>query len=119
MVAQGERSFCNWDEDALTMAVSAAGNCIHGFDKSKIDANFLASTTLPFLDRSCSTIHKTALNLRDDILAEDFTTTLRAGTGALVSALDAIKAGDRKQVLVTASDKREAKGAYFYEMWVW
>ena len=117
MVAQGERSFCNWDEDALTMAVSAASNCIRGFEKSKIDANFLASTTLPFLDRSCSTVHKTTLNLRDDILAEDFTTTLRAGTSALVSAFDAIKAGDRKQVLVTAADKREAKGAYFYEMW--
>ena len=24
MVAQGERSFCNWDEDSLTMAVAAA-----------------------------------------------------------------------------------------------
>ena len=25
MVAQGERSFCNWDEDTLTMAVSEIG----------------------------------------------------------------------------------------------
>ena len=23
MVAQGERSFCNWDEDSITMAVEA------------------------------------------------------------------------------------------------
>ena len=27
MVAQGERSFCYWDEDSLTMAVAAARDC--------------------------------------------------------------------------------------------
>ena len=29
-VAQGERSFANWDEDSLTMAVAAARNCVAG-----------------------------------------------------------------------------------------
>ena len=28
MVAQGERSFCNWDEDSLTMAVAASQDCL-------------------------------------------------------------------------------------------
>jgi hypothetical protein len=31
MVAQGERSFCNWDEDSLTMAVAASQDCLRGW----------------------------------------------------------------------------------------
>jgi len=51
MVAQGERSFCNWDEDSVTMAVAASQDCLAGVDKSKVDGLYLASTTLPFADR--------------------------------------------------------------------
>ena len=116
-VAQGERSFCNWDEDALTMAVSAAQDCLSGLDKSTIDAVYLGSTTLPFQDRLNAGILKTALNLKDNLNAVDFTSTQRAGSTALVEALSAVKSGDKRQVLVTASDKRLTKPAYFYEMW--
>jgi 3-hydroxy-3-methylglutaryl CoA synthase/NAD(P)-dependent dehydrogenase (short-subunit alcohol dehydrogenase family)/putative sterol carrier protein len=117
MVAQGERSCCNWDEDSMTMAVEASRDCLKGEDKSSVDAHYLCSTTLPFSDRSCAGIVKTALNLRDDMVAEDFTNSLKCGTSALITAFDAVKGGDRKKILVTASDKREAKAAYFYEMW--
>jgi 3-hydroxy-3-methylglutaryl CoA synthase/NAD(P)-dependent dehydrogenase (short-subunit alcohol dehydrogenase family)/putative sterol carrier protein len=116
-VAQGERSFCNWDEDSLTMAVAAAKDCLKGQDKSKIDGVFLGSTTLPFSDRLNSGILKTALNLSDNVNAADFTSCLRAGTTALIEALGAVKGGEKQQVLVTASDKRLTKPAYFYEMW--
>ena len=74
MVAQGERSFCNWDEDTITMAVEASRDCIKGCDRSRIDGMYLCSTTLPFADRSCAGLVKTALNLKDEIMAEDFTT---------------------------------------------
>ena len=117
MVAQGTRSFCNWDEDALTMAVAASRDCLKGMDLSKVDAHYLCSTTFPFADRLNAGIVKTALNLRDDIMAQDLASSLRSGTSALITALDVVKSGERKQVLVTASDKREAKSAYFYEMW--
>ncbi len=117
MVAQGERSFCNWDEDSITMAVEASRDCLKGLDKEKVDAHFLCSTTLPFSDRSCAVLVNTALNLRNDIVAEDFTTSLRCGTSALITALEAVKGGERHKILVTASDKREARAAYFYEMW--
>jgi 3-hydroxy-3-methylglutaryl CoA synthase len=43
--------------------------------------------------------------------------SLKSGTTALVAGFDALAGGDRKNVLVTASDKRETKGAYFYELW--
>ena len=117
MVAQGERSFCNWDEDSLTMAVEASRDCLAGMDKRAVDGHYLCSTTLPFRDRLCAGVVKTALNLRDDIVAQDFTNSLRSGTTGLMTALDAVRGGNRKQVLVTATDKREAKAAYFYEMW--
>src|SRR5512136_2309386 len=116
-VAQGERSLCNWDEDSLTMAVAAARDCLIGTDKRKVDALYLASTTLPFADRLNAGIVATALNLREDILTADFTSSLKAGTSALIAAMEAIKSGEKKRVLVTTSDRREAKAASFYEMW--
>jgi len=79
-VAQGERSFCNWDEDPVTMAVAACRDCLVGMDKKKVDAIYLASTTLPFVDRLNAGIVSTALNLRQDVLAADFTSSLKAST---------------------------------------
>ncbi len=117
MVAQGERSFCNWDEDSLTMAVAAARDCLKGMDKNDIDAVYLCSTTLPFLDRCNAGVLKTALNLRDNILTQDMTSSLRSGTSGLITALNSLKGSDLHNILVAASDRREAKAAYFYEMW--
>ncbi|UCC61728.1 MAG: OB-fold domain-containing protein, partial [Anaerolineae bacterium] len=116
-VAQGERSFCNWDEDSLTMAVAASRDCLVGLDKARVDALYLASTTLPFADRLNAGIVATALNLREDILTADLTSSLKAGTLALIMALEAVKGGERHRVLVTAADRRQAKAASFYEMW--
>jgi 3-hydroxy-3-methylglutaryl CoA synthase/NAD(P)-dependent dehydrogenase (short-subunit alcohol dehydrogenase family)/putative sterol carrier protein len=117
MVAQGERSFCNWDEDTLTMAVSAAQDCLKGTDKKAVDAIYLCSTTLPFLDRLNAGVVKTALNLRDDMVAQDVASSLRAGTTGLITALSTIGKNGNRRALVVAADKREAKAAYFYEMW--
>lgn len=117
MVAQGERSFCNWDEDSLTMAVAAARDCLTGMDRVGIDAVYLGSTTLPFDDRQCSGVLKEALNLPDAVLTADFTTGLRAGTTALRTALAAVRGGEHQRILVTASDMRKTKAATFYEMW--
>ena len=117
MVAQGERSFCNWDEDSLTMAVAASRDCLRGVDPNTVDGVYLGSTTLPFSDRSNAGVVKTALNMRDDIVAQDFTSSLKSGTTALITALSAVKSKDRKNVLVIATDKRQTKTAYFYELW--
>jgi len=116
-VAQGERSMCNWDEDSITMAVAAAQDCITGKDKIALDGMYMASTTMPFADRQNAGVVATALNLREDIMTSDFTASQKAGSTALVSALESVKSKERKNVLVAAADKRETKGAYFYEMW--
>jgi 3-hydroxy-3-methylglutaryl CoA synthase/NAD(P)-dependent dehydrogenase (short-subunit alcohol dehydrogenase family)/putative sterol carrier protein len=117
MVAQGERSFCNWDEDPITMAVSAGQDALAGMDRDAVDAVFLCSTTLPFQDRLNAGIVKSALNLKDNMVAQDVTSCLKAGTTGLITALSTVGQGDAKQALVVASDKRETKAAYFYEMW--
>jgi 3-hydroxy-3-methylglutaryl CoA synthase/NAD(P)-dependent dehydrogenase (short-subunit alcohol dehydrogenase family)/putative sterol carrier protein len=117
MVAQGERSMCNWDEDPITMAVEASRDCLRGRDKSKLDALYLASTTLPFADRQNAGIVTAALNLRDDMLTADHTASQKAATTALITALESIQSGQRHNIMVTASDSRETRTAYFYEMW--
>ena len=116
-VAQGERSFCNWDEDTLTMAVAAARDCLLGHDKNAVDGLFLCSTTLPFADRLNAGIVKTALNLRDDLQAADFSSSQRAGSTGLINALSMVRSGDKHNILVAASDKRETRMANNYEMW--
>ena len=117
MVAQGERSMCNWDEDPITMAVEASRDCLRGLDKNKLDALYLASTTLPFADRQNAGIVSAALNLRDDMITADHTSSQKAATTALITALESIQSGQRHNIMVTASDSRETKTAYFYEMW--
>jgi len=116
-VAKGERSMCNWDEDSMTMAVAASQDCLAGMDKAKIDAIYMGSTTFPFVDRQNAGVLKTSLNLRDDISSADFSSSLRAGTTALEAAIDAVKGGDKHQVMVTASDRRRAKSASRQEMY--
>ena len=117
MVAQGERSMCNWDEDTITMAVAAARDCLRDQDKGKLDALYLASTTLPFGDRQNAGIVSAALNLRDDMITADFTASQKVATTALITAVESIKSGERKNIMVAASDSRQTKTAYFYEMW--
>jgi 3-hydroxy-3-methylglutaryl CoA synthase/NAD(P)-dependent dehydrogenase (short-subunit alcohol dehydrogenase family)/putative sterol carrier protein len=108
---------CNWDEDALTMAVAAARDCLKGRDKTALDALYLASTTLPFADRQNAGIVAAALNLPDEIITADHTASQKVATTALITALESVQGGSRDQILVTAADKRETKTAYFYEMW--
>jgi hydroxymethylglutaryl-CoA synthase len=103
---KGERSVANYDEDPLTMAVAAGLDCLAGIDRQSVDALYMATTSAPYKERLNSTIAASALSLNENARAADFANTLRSGTIALMSALDAIKAGTLKNVLVTASDMR-------------
>jgi 3-hydroxy-3-methylglutaryl CoA synthase/NAD(P)-dependent dehydrogenase (short-subunit alcohol dehydrogenase family)/putative sterol carrier protein len=117
LVAQGERSMCNWDEDAITMAVAAARDCLRGQNKQQLDGLFLASTTLPFADRQNAGIVSAALNLKDNLVAADFAASQKASTTALITALESVFSGQRHHLMVAASDRRETRAADFYEMW--
>jgi 3-hydroxy-3-methylglutaryl CoA synthase len=104
---------CNWDEDALTMAVAASRDCLGGQDKQKLDALYLASTTQPFADRQNAGIVSSALNLKDNLITADYTSSQKASTTAMITALESVKSGERNRIMVTATDRRETKAAYF------
>lgn len=115
-LAKGERSMANWDEDCLTMAVAAGRDALVGMDKSILNGIFLASTTFPFMDRDNAGVVKTALNLKDDVISADFASSQKAGVNALMTGLDAAKGGDKHNILVVASDKRNAQAGSNQEM---
>jgi len=103
---RGEKAVAGIDEDSISMAVAAAIDCLKGTDPKTVDALYMATTTAPYTERLNATIAATALDLPRAARNADFANCLRAGTSALLSALDAVKAGSMKRVLVTASDMR-------------
>src|SRR5262249_4100976 len=109
--AHGERSFCNWDEDTVTMGVEAARDALAGVDRSAICGLRFASTTFPFIDRLHAAIVAQALDLSPDIAAVDVAASQRAATTALADALLREEA-----CLVVAAEKRIAKAASPVEM---
>jgi len=103
---RGEKAVRNFDEDSTTMAVAAAIDCLKGRDREAMDGLFFASTTAPYKEKQIATTIAAAADLRRDIITADFSNSLRSGTAALRAALDAVRAGTAKQVLVVAADCR-------------
>ncbi|MBP2231859.1 3-hydroxy-3-methylglutaryl CoA synthase/uncharacterized OB-fold protein [Azospirillum agricola] len=102
-LAKGQRSFADWDEDSVTMAVAAARGALNG---RSVTAVTLASTSLPFADRQNAGIVAAALGLGEGVATLDATGSLRAGTSALLVALRGRTAG-----LVVAAESRRTKPA--------
>ncbi len=105
----GEKAVANYDEDSVTMAVAAGIDCLTGVDRAGVDAVFFATATSPYAERQSAEIIATALDCRADIRTADITDTLKAGTTAVLSAVDAVKAGSLKNVMVCAADMRIGK----------
>jgi hydroxymethylglutaryl-CoA synthase len=101
-----ERAIADYDEDAVTMAVTAAIDCLTGIGRGSVDAVYFASTTYPLREKQGAALIAKALDLRRDVLTQDHAGSLRAGTAALESALHAVAAGALRSVLVIASDCR-------------
>lgn len=112
----GEKAVTNYDEDSLTMAVAAGMDCLNGTDQAVVDGMYFATTTFPYREKESAAIIATALDLRSDIRTADFADSLKAGTAALVSACDSIKAGGVGSMLLCASDCRLGKPGSSQEM---
>jgi len=114
-LAKGEKAICNWDEDAITMAVEAYFECKGREPGQTPDALTLASTSLPFGDRQNSVIVAEALNLdTDGLRTMDVTSSQRCGTSALLTALDVANLG--RETVVVSSEHRRTKCASREEM---
>jgi 3-hydroxy-3-methylglutaryl CoA synthase len=102
----GEKAVANFDEDVITMAVAAARECAKGRELSEIDGLFLATTCSPYKEKLAASIVAAALDLSPSIRTADFANSLRSGTIAMSSAIDAVKSGAAKNVIVVAADCR-------------
>src|SRR5207302_1375153 len=103
-----EKAVANWDEDAVTMVVAAAIDCLRGVDRASVDGVLFASTSYPLKEKQGAALVARALDLRRDVMTADIGDSLRAGTTALRAAADAVKAGSAKRVLVVAGEARLA-----------
>jgi hydroxymethylglutaryl-CoA synthase len=103
-----EKAVANWDEDAITMGVAAAIDCLRGVDRAAVDAVLFASTSYPFKEKQGAAIVAKALDLRRDVYTADLGDSLRAGTNALRAAADMVKAGSASHVLVVVGEMRMA-----------
>jgi len=95
------------DEDAVTLAVQAARECLQGMDRVGVDLLLFASTTAPFAEKQSAAIVAAALGLGPRVRTVDVAASLRSGTQALQLALDAVRAGSARCALVIAADCRE------------
>lgn len=109
----GSLAVCGWDEDALTLAVEAGRRCMAGMKSGAPAALSLASTTLPFADRSNATLVAEALDLSDSVRTSDHTGSLRAATTALA---EAARRSDEAPTLIIAGDTRLARPGSAAEM---
>ena len=102
----GERAWCGWDEDVLTMSLEAARDCLSGLgDAPKLTTVTLASTTSPFSDRLGAAVLCGALSLAGDAVTADIGGSQRAGTSALLQALLASRP-DEQSLCVCAEQIR-------------
>ncbi len=104
MPGVGEKAVANHDEDSLTMAVNAA-LALPG-SAGLPDAVFFATTTPPQAEKQSAATIAAVLDLPSTVRTLDFGGSLRAGTSALLAALDAVAGGSAQRVLVAAADAR-------------
>lgn len=118
---KGERAMCNWDEDAVTLAVAAARDCLGGGAErggaGDLSAVMLASTSLPFADRQNAGLVAGALLAPESVLSLDVTASQKAGTSGLAAALDMVKGRGDGRLLYVASEQRHTKPASVQELW--
>ncbi len=116
-LGKGERAMCNWDEDSITMAVEAGRDCLQALGELAPSALYLASTTLPFLDRQNSVVVAEALNLTPGLRSMDVTGSQRAGSSALISLLERSWQGDDFGLLVASEHRRSKAGSRSEMLW--
>ena len=114
-LGKGERSICNWDEDTITMAVEAGKDCLSSLGSNNVDALYLASTTLPFLDRQNSVVVREAINLDPYIRTMDVSSSQRAATSALLALLEA--GSDNNSLLIASEHRRTKAGSRAEMLW--
>lgn len=115
-IVPGTKAIASADEDSLTMSVEAGLDCLTGIDPKTIDGLFFASTTQVYTEKDSASLIATVLDLRENIITNDFTDSLKSGTSAITRAVDTIKANkDVKSIIIIAADTREPEPSTMWE----
>lgn len=101
---RGEKAVGYFDEDSLTMGLSAVYSCLHADEIEQAEALYFASATSPYREKLASTEMATILNLSPEVRTLDIGNSPRSGTSALLTAMESVKAGTCSKVLVVAAD---------------
>jgi 3-hydroxy-3-methylglutaryl CoA synthase len=107
----GRKVVMRFDEDPLTMAATAAWQCVASEREQQKRASlalYFASSTAPYQERLNASIIAALCDLDESAFVADFAASLRAGTTALMAAADRVAAGGGN-VIVVAADAREAE----------
>lgn len=108
----GEKSVCNYDEDALTMAVAAAFACMENFftlysGESRPSALYFSSTSSPYTEKQVSPFLAEILEFPKDTSVFDVSGSFACSTQALTLALNFVSR-TKKDTLVIASERPSA-----------
>lgn len=112
-LGRGERALANWDEDSITMSVEATRACLSSVPSDSIASLIFASTTAPFSDLGNAGVVAAAAGLSNEVMTLDVGGSLRAGTSALIRALQSNGSGD---TVVVSADNRMAKPGSVQEL---
>ena len=102
---KGAKAVAYCDEDSLTMAVAAALRAEMKEGAAPVKAVYAAGCSAPYTEKQSSTGIAAVLDLPTDIRTADFAGSLRAGSAAVLSAMDYLD-GHEDSVMVTMSDCR-------------
>jgi len=116
---RGEKAVGYFDEDSVTMGLSAVHHCLSGDSVENMGGLYFASTTSPFKEKLASTEMAMILNLSPEARTLDIGNSLRSGTSALLVAVEAVKARTLDSALVVASDcgRLEIPGGFNEAAW--
>ncbi len=112
----GQKRCVRFDEDSLTLAATAAQDCISGMDASRVDGLLFVSTTAPHLERLNASLIAAVCDLPAACRTMDLGSSLRGATSALQTALSWIEGRPGGSVLVCAGDTRDAEPGSGEEM---
>jgi 3-hydroxy-3-methylglutaryl CoA synthase len=108
---KGERAFCSWDEDSITMSVDSVRALLRSSSSEPVGSLVFASTTPVFADLQNASIIAGAAGLAAEVSTLDAGGSLRAGTSALLRSLVST-GGD---TILVAADNRRTKPASMAE----
>lgn len=105
-----EKSLMGFDEDVLTASAKVSRRALESvpLPPAKVTRFALASTTAPYMEKMLSGTVIVNVGMPSSVFASDHTTSTRAGTEALISASEHVRASQGGVAVVATADAPRA-----------